>query len=115
SQELALPVPTPPPPTRRGFFSRASGQAFAFFSAFFSDLGAAAFFAGAAALAFLGGAFGALAYFFWKRSMRPCVSISFCLPVKKGWQFEQISRCKSPPVERVSQLAPQAQWTFETG
>ncbi len=26
-----------------------------------------------------------------KRSTRPAVSISFCLPVKKGWQAEQIS------------------------
>ena len=24
-------------------------------------------------------------YFFWKRSMRPAVSTSFCLPVKNGW------------------------------
>ena len=24
------------------------------------------------------------AYFFWKRSTRPAVSISFCLPVKNG-------------------------------
>src|ERR1022692_3675966 len=36
--------------------------------------------------------FGALpAYFRLKRSMRPAVSSSFCLPVKNGWQFEQIS------------------------
>ena len=43
------------------------------------------------------------AYFFWKRSTRPAVSISFCLPVKNGWQFEQIStRIRSPLwVERV--------------
>jgi len=32
-----------------------------------------------------------LEYFFWKRSTRPAVSTSFCLPVKNGWQFEQIS------------------------
>src|SRR4051812_12797867 len=30
-------------------------------------------------------------YFFWKRSMRPVVSMNFCLPVKNGWQAEQIS------------------------
>ena len=59
-------------------------------SDFFSDLGVGFF--SAAALAFFGGAFGAFAYFFWNRSMRPWVSISFCLPVKKGWQFEQMSR-----------------------
>src|SRR6516225_544448 len=38
---------------------------------------------------FLARAFSA--YFFWNRSTRPAVSTSFCLPVKKGWQFEQIS------------------------
>jgi hypothetical protein len=32
-----------------------------------------------------------LPYFFWNRSTRPAVSTSFCLPVKNGWQFEQIS------------------------
>jgi hypothetical protein len=32
-----------------------------------------------------------LPYFLWKRSTRPAVSTSFCLPVKNGWQFEQIS------------------------
>jgi hypothetical protein len=34
------------------------------------------------------------------------------LPVKNGWQFEQMSRCRSPCVERVSHVAPHAQWTF---
>jgi len=29
----------------------------------------------------------AFSYFFVKRSTRPAVSNSFCLPVKKGWQF----------------------------
>jgi len=29
-------------------------------------------------------------YFFVKRSTRPSVSSSFCLPVKNGWQFAQI-------------------------
>src|SRR5262249_33133635 len=33
--------------------------------------------------------------FFVNRSTRPSVSISFCRPVKNGWQFEQISRCSS--------------------
>ncbi len=47
-----------------------------------------------------------------KRSTRPAVSISFCLPVKKGWQAEQISRTMSPLwVERVSKLEPQAHLT----
>src|SRR5579859_4827685 len=32
-------------------------------------------------------------YFFWNRSTLPALSTSFCLPVKKGWQFEQISTC----------------------
>src|SRR5580693_4905908 len=56
----------------------------------------------------------ASAYFFWKRSTRPAVSISFCLPVKKGWQLEQISTRIICPlmVERVSNVLPQAQCTF---
>ena len=49
--------------------------------------------------------------FFVNRSTRPSVSISFCRPVKNGWQFEQISRCRSGLVDRVFQLAPQAQRT----
>src|SRR6202007_3073389 len=55
----------------------------------------------------------ASAYFFWKRSTRPAVSTSFCLPVKKGWQFEQISTRSISPlmVERVWKVLPQAQWT----
>ena len=40
--------------------------------------------------------------------------MSRCLPVKKGWQFEQISSRSSFLVERVVQVAPQAQWTFTT-
>src|SRR5215472_2534310 len=53
------------------------------------------------------------AYFFWKRSTRPAVSINFCLPVKNGWQLEQIStRIMSPlMVERVWKVLPQAQCT----
>ena len=55
----------------------------------------------------------ASAYFLVKRSTRPAVSISFCLPVKKGWQLEQISTFIRSPlmVERVWKLLPQAQCT----
>src|ERR1700739_3886844 len=53
-----------------------------------------------------------LAYLRRKRSTRPAVSTSFCLPVKNGWQLEQISTWMSPLwVERVAKLAPQAQTT----
>src|SRR6266404_4547180 len=50
----------------------------------------------------------ASAYFLVKRSTRPAVSMSFCLPVKKGWQFEQISTFNLSPliVERVVKLYP---------
>ena len=48
-------------------------------------------------------------YFFLNLSMRPAVSTSFCLPVKKGWQDEQISTFMSFIVERVSITLPQAQ------
>ena len=45
--------------------------------------------------------------------MRPAVSISFCLPVKNGWQEEQISTRMSPLcVERVLKVWPQAQMTL---
>ena len=30
---------------------------------------------------------------FWKRSTWPAVSTMVCLPVKNGWQFEQMSTC----------------------
>src|SRR4029077_7453939 len=55
----------------------------------------------------------ASAYFFVKRSTRPAVSSSFCLPVKNGWQLEQISTRSISPfmVERVGKVFPQAQWT----
>jgi hypothetical protein len=55
----------------------------------------------------------ASAYFFVKRSTRPAVSISFCLPVKNGWQFEQISTRSISPftVDRVGNVFPHAQWT----
>jgi len=32
-----------------------------------------------------------LPYFWRKRSTRPAVSTSFCLPVKKGWHWAQMS------------------------
>src|SRR5579864_8276607 len=54
----------------------------------------------------------ALAYLRRNRSTRPAVSTSLCLPVKNGWQTEQISTWMSPLwVERVSKLFPQAQST----
>lgn len=43
------------------------------------------------------------------RSIRPAVSTSFCLPVKKGWQAEQISTVIFFAVDRVSMTFPQAQ------
>jgi len=53
-----------------------------------------------------------LAYLRRKRSTRPAVSISFCLPVKNGWQAAQISTLMSPLwVERVTNAFPQAQCT----
>src|SRR5215510_13143696 len=51
------------------------------------------------------------AYFFLNRSTRPSVSTIFCVPVKNGWQFEQISTLMSPTVDRVLNELPQAQWT----
>ena len=51
----------------------------------------------------------ALVPYFWRnRSTRPAVSISFCLPVKKGWHFEQTSTRMSGRVERVRTTSPQA-------
>jgi hypothetical protein len=47
-------------------------------------------------------------YFLRKRSMRPAVSISFCLPVKNGWHFEQISTRMSALVEPASNALPHA-------
>src|SRR5262249_61084304 len=52
---------------------------------------------------------GCRLYFRWKRSTRPAVSMSFCLPVKKGWHFEQTSTRMSGLVERVLMISPQAQ------
>src|SRR5437763_16897188 len=51
-----------------------------------------------------------LAYLRRKRSTRPAVSISCCLPVKNGWQMEQISTWMSPLwVERVGKMLLHAQ------
>src|SRR5579871_4344086 len=48
-----------------------------------------------------------------KRSTRPAVSTSFCLPVKNGWHCAQISTTMSPLlVERVSNVFPQAHFTW---
>src|SRR5690348_536497 len=61
---------------------------------------------------FFPAAAGRLAYLRRKRSTRPAVSKSFCLPVKKGWQAEQISTWTSPRcVDRVVKVLPQAQCT----
>jgi hypothetical protein len=69
----------------------------------------------AARVYFFAAAFSAAAfsYFLLKRSTRPAVSSSFCLPVKNGWQLEQISTFRSWPfiVERVWKVLPQAQCT----
>ena len=46
--------------------------------------------------------------FFLNFSTRPPVSTSFCLPVKKGWHFEQISTKMFSFVEPVSITLPQA-------
>ena len=51
------------------------------------------------------------AYFWRKRSTRPAVSMSFCFPVKYGWQRAQISTWIAGTVERVMKLLPQAQFT----
>jgi hypothetical protein len=50
-------------------------------------------------------------YFWRKRSTRPAVSMSFCFPVKNGWQAAQMSVCSSACVERVRNVFPQAQVT----
>lgn len=41
------------------------------------------------------------AYFLRNRSTRPSLSTNFCLPVKKGWQAEQISTWIEGFVARV--------------
>src|SRR5690606_9798972 len=54
----------------------------------------------------------ALVPYFWrKRSTRPAVSISFCLPVKNGWQAAQMSRWIWSLVERVWNVLPHAHLT----
>src|SRR5947209_6222892 len=51
-------------------------------------------------------------YFCMNFSTRPSVSMIFCLPVKNGWQFEQISTLTLGAVERVTNVLPQAQVTL---
>src|ERR1700741_3056361 len=46
-------------------------------------------------------------YFFWNFSTRPVVSTNFILPVKNGWQAEQISTLMPFLVLRVVNLLPQ--------
>jgi hypothetical protein len=50
-------------------------------------------------------------YFCRKRSTRPAVSTSFCLPVKNGWQTLQMSVWISAIVERVWNVLPHAHFT----
>ena len=50
-------------------------------------------------------------YFWRKRSTRPAVSMSFCLPVKNGWHAEQMSVWISACVDRVSNVLPHAHLT----
>ncbi len=72
----------------------------------FAALAAYFFCAAAAALAL-----PAAAYFFMKRSTRPSVSTIFCVPVKKGWQLEQISTLIWGRVDPVSNVLPHTQAT----
>src|ERR1700719_5091374 len=46
-------------------------------------------------------------YLRWNFSTRPVVSTYFILPVKKGWQAEQISTLMTLRVLRVTNLLPQ--------
>src|SRR5436189_1458329 len=50
-------------------------------------------------------------YLRWNFSTRPVVSRNFILPVKKGWQAEQISTVMFFFVLRVTNLLPQPQVT----
>jgi hypothetical protein len=50
-------------------------------------------------------------YFFWNFSTRPVVSTNYILPVKNGWQAEQISTVMFFLVLRVVNLLPQPQVT----
>ncbi len=45
--------------------------------------------------------------------MRPAVSTSFCLPVKKGWQLEQMATLISSIVDLVSNVFPHAHLTTD--
>jgi len=49
--------------------------------------------------------------FFLNLSTRPPASTNFCLPVKKGWHFEQISTRSSSFVDLVTKVSPQAHLT----
>lgn len=51
-------------------------------------------------------------YFLRNFSIRPAVSTSLCLPVKKGWHAEHISTRISPTVERTWNVFPQAHVTI---
>ena len=51
------------------------------------------------------------ANFDWNFSIRPAVSMYFSLPVKNGWQAEQISTFSSFLVLRVLNVLPQLQVT----
>ena len=46
---------------------------------------------------------------FLNLSTRPPASTNFCLPVKNGWHFEQISTRRSPLVDLVLTTSPHAQ------
>ena len=48
-----------------------------------------------------------------QRSTRPAVSTNFCLPVKNGWHWLQISTLIFGSVLRVTNELPQAQWTVQ--
>jgi hypothetical protein len=50
-------------------------------------------------------------YFWRKRSTRPAVSTNFCLPVKNGWQLEQMSVWITACVDRVVNVFPHAHCT----
>lgn len=54
-----------------------------------------------------------MAYLRLNRSIRPAVSTTLCLPVKKGWQLEQMSTLRMLFVLRVWNTLPQAQDTSQ--
>ncbi len=47
-------------------------------------------------------------YFLWNLSILPPLSMNLCLPVKRGWQAEQISTFRFSLVDLVLYSAPQA-------